>query len=68
MVDVATPATSEISFLDFLFSEAWDAMYIAAAATDIGDLPETRSRSTALLAMVIAAFSTSCCLAIVRSK
>ena len=32
---------------------------MAAAATDIGDLPGTMSRSTAFLAMQVAAFCTS---------
>lgn len=36
----------------------WDAMYIAAAATEMGDRPGTISMSTAFLAMCVAAFCT----------
>ena len=50
MVASPTPATIEISLSVFLFVEFCDAIKMDAAAMDMGVLPGTRSKSTALLA------------------
>ena len=50
MVASPTPATTEISLNVFLFVEFCDAIKMDAAAMDMGVLPGTRSKSTALLA------------------
>ena len=50
MVASPTPATIEISLNVFLFVEFCDAMKMDVAAMDMGVLPGTRSKSTALLA------------------
>ena len=51
MVASPTPATIEISLSVFLsLDEFCEAIKIAAAAMDMGVLPGTRSKSTALLA------------------
>ena len=50
MVALPTPATIEISLNVFLFVEFCDAIKMDAAAMDMGVLPGTRSKSTALLA------------------
>ena len=50
MVASPTPATIEISLNVFLFVEFCDDIKMDAAAMDMGVLPGTRSKSTALLA------------------
>lgn len=45
-------------FCVFFSAEAWEAMYMAAAATEMGLRPGTRSSSTAFLAMKVAAIWT----------
>ena len=50
MVASPTPTTIEISLNVFLFVEFCDAMKMDVAAMDMGVLPGTRSKSTALLA------------------
>ena len=50
MVALPTPATIEISLNVFLFVEFCDDIKMDAAAMDMGVLPGTRSKSTALLA------------------
>ena len=51
MVASPTPATIEISLIVFLsLDEFCEAIKIAAAAMDMGVLPGTRSKSTALFA------------------
>lgn len=38
-----------------MYIQTWEAIYIAAAATEIGDLPGTMSISTAFFAIYVAA-------------